>query len=1039
MAFEEARQRIEQLLAEFERTGEPRTLRRAVEAYRESASSIPAPDHPAFLPHQFNASRLLDRFFDLTADPAFLPDAARTARNALGAVHPDQPDRERMLIKLGDTLQTAYEWAGELSDLQLAVNAFRAARSGYPPGSQGDAACANRLCVALRLVYERIGDLDALRNAVELGRHAVSSTSIGGPRYDAFRASLGNALRAQYERNANGEVLDEALEIAQDVVAATPAGSSNHPIALNVLAATLRLEYDRTGELPVLRQAVEAGRDALNALQPPFLYRATYKMNLASHLRMLADRVDDRASAHEAVLLGREALEEFASDDPERPRALSVLSQALVVRARRDGDVEMLLDAVRLADGARDATSYDHPAYVDHLTSLINALMELYYRTKQRQFLDRALHAASNAAASTPPDHPDRAAVLTNLGQVLEAATHAGATGLDMTQAVRFARDAVEATSPMHPHRADLLSNLGDVLALQAEHTGDQATARECVNVYASAVRRTAASPIYRVRAAQRAARSALLAGHRNQALRLAETAVELLPMVIVRDVARADREHRLQTAFGLASTVAAAAISVGRPERAVELLEQTRGLILASTLETRGDLTELRTLAPDLAEPFDKLRRAVNALDHESAVLGAVLPTAELGARHRELAARRERLNQEWDRQLDRIRQRDGLERFLRPRLIDELAEQAEHGPIVYLTTHEQRGHALIVRDDPGNRVDVLALPPDVTASAVAAQVAELDAARSTAADRSRPAEERRAAQRRVLGVLGWIWDNIGEPVLLRLGHAGATPEDGRWPRIWWCPVGLLALLPLHAAGRHPAGSGADSVMDRVISSYTPSIRALAHVRERPPSPSSPAVVVAVPDAPECPPLDSAVLEADAIGTLIPDATVLVGTATDRDSVITALRNNGIAHLVCHGVADRHDPARSRLLLHDHLTHPLTVHDITRLHLESGELAYLSACGTSEGNPLQVDESTQLTAAFQLAGYRNVIGTLWPIGDRPAAAVARRVYAILTGDGLAPPDLTMVAEALHQATRQQRKQARAVPTRWAAYVHYGA
>ncbi|MFJ8473537.1 CHAT domain-containing protein [Kitasatospora sp. NPDC094011] len=1023
----------------FELNSEVTVLQQAATAYREAAAATPPGDHE-LLARQFNASQLLTQLFELTAAPAHLRDAGQAARAALRALGPGEPDRATLLVSLGDTLRTAYEWLGDVSDLQAATTAFRTALDALPAGSGSRTGYRIRLCVALRLVYERTGNPDALREAVEVGRRAVQVTPIDHPDRTALRGSLGNALRALYELSGEAGALAEALEIAGDAVAALPAGDPNRAIALNVLATTYLLDYLRTGKLPLLREAVEAGRDAIDALQPPFLHLATYRMNLANLLATLADRTHDRATATEAVRLGREAVEAFAPNDPERAQGQSIVSRALSLLGRLDGDPETMQEAVRAADNARDATPYDHPAYVERLTGLVNALMGLYHRTGIRQFLDRAVRAASDAAASTPPDHPDRVRVLTNLAGVLEAATQAGVTGLDLTQAERFARNAVEAAPPGLPERATLLSNLGDVLVLLAERTGDPATARECVSVYSAAARVPGAPPVVRVRAAQRAARSALLAGHRHQAMALAETAVALLPELIVRDVERADREHRLRGVYGLASTAAAAAISVGRPERAVELLEQARGLILASTLETRSDLTELHTLAPDLAKPFDELRRAVNALDHEAAALGGTHSTDELGARLGRLATTRDHLNQQWNRLLDRIRQRDGLERFLQPPPIDELCEQAGYGPVVYLTVHEQQGHALIVRDEPGNGVHALALPPEVTADRVVAKVDAFRTARSTAVDRSRPAQERRVAQLHVLGVLGWMWDNITEPVLSHLGHTAAPAADGPWPRIWWCPVGALAFLPLHAAGQHAASPRVDSVMDRVVSSYTPSIRALAHARRRPPEESPSAVVVAVPDAPESPPIDSALLEAQAVGALIPDVAVLPspGTETDRDSVIEALRRHGIVHLACHGIANRSDPARSRLILHDHLTRPLTLHDITELQLESAELAYLSACSTTDVNPLQVDESTQLTAAFQLAGYRNVIGTLWPITDQTAAAVAHDVYAVLTGNGTSRPVLDAVAEALHRATRHQRDRAPAVPTRWAAYIHYG-
>jgi hypothetical protein len=72
----------------------------------------------------------------------------------------------------------------------------------------------------------------------------------------------------------------------------------------------------------------------------------------------------------------------------------------------------------------------------------------------------------------------------------------------------------------------------------------------------------------------------------------------------------------------------------------------------------------------------------------------------------------------------------------------------------------------------------------------------------------------------------LEWLWDAVASPVLDALGfHKPLTGSV--WPRVWWIPTGLLSLLPLHAAGRHQQGSN-DSVIDRVVSSYSPGLMAL-------------------------------------------------------------------------------------------------------------------------------------------------------------------------------------------------------------------
>ena len=71
----------------------------------------------------------------------------------------------------------------------------------------------------------------------------------------------------------------------------------------------------------------------------------------------------------------------------------------------------------------------------------------------------------------------------------------------------------------------------------------------------------------------------------------------------------------------------------------------------------------------------------------------------------------------------------------------------------------------------------------------------------------------------------MDWLWDTIRKPVLDALGLIHAP--SGSWPRIWWIPTGPLTKFPLHAAGDHSRGS-CNTVLDRVISSYSSSIQAL-------------------------------------------------------------------------------------------------------------------------------------------------------------------------------------------------------------------
>src|SRR5437660_1448375 len=98
--------------------------------------------------------------------------------------------------------------------------------------------------------------------------------------------------------------------------------------------------------------------------------------------------------------------------------------------------------------------------------------------------------------------------------------------------------------------------------------------------------------------------------------------------------------------------------------------------------------------------------------------------------------------------------------------------------------------------------------------------------------------------------------WDDFVDQVRRLDGFADFLRPPGpgpAWPRMWWCPTGPLTLLPLHAAGRHDVDGAA--VIDRVVSSYTPTVRALREARQPRPDTGAAAgdavLMVAMPDTP--------------------------------------------------------------------------------------------------------------------------------------------------------------------------------------------
>jgi CHAT domain-containing protein len=253
------------------------------------------------------------------------------------------------------------------------------------------------------------------------------------------------------------------------------------------------------------------------------------------------------------------------------------------------------------------------------------------------------------------------------------------------------------------------------------------------------------------------------------------------------------------------------------------------------------------------------------------------------------------------------------------------------------------------------------------------------------------------------------------------------------------------MAFLPLHAAGYHAditAGAAAPrTALDRVISSYTSTVRVLGYARQRTQQAADqtaeqPAVIVAMPDTDGADRLSGVRAEVAWLTSMMPASTILEGRTANRDNVLAALPSHPVAHFACHALSAGAESDASRLIVSDDATNPLTVGSISALDLPHAELAYLSACSTASPDP--DDEAGHITSAFQVAGYRNVIGTLWPVDDRTASLVAREVYARLTRDGTRAPATEESFVALHQAVRHIRAESIGQPARWIGYVHVG-
>lgn len=850
---------------------------------------------------------------------------------------------------------------------------------------------------------------DFLMNTWNLGAKKINR---------AIWSSQAQIQLGKFRETGDPACLEESVRLFEKTLNATPRNHSGRALHLANFGIVLNMLFVQTGETANLAVAARMLREAVAVTRPGHRYRAGYLFNLGLILYSLFDQAGE----------------------------LDILTEAL--QAHRD---------------ALAATPGWSLRRANRLFGLSLTLGKMFEHTGDPGALDEAVQAIRESVAATPHDHHARAIRLASLARILDLMFEQTEDPDILKESVQAYRESVAAIPAAHLDRSSLLGGLGSALMTLHEHSGDRAALHEARDIFAEAASSELAPATDQCIAHQGLGWAATVAGDAATALAAYESAVAVLPQIAPRRLSSLDRQRRLGGAGSLlAAEAASAAITAGQQERAIELLEQARGVLLTEAMGARGDLTELLSRAPVLATRFELLRNAMDTLASADALddLNGQLylrpsesdTAKESGTQDaaRGVADQRRQLAVDWDNLLSEIRAIPGLEGFLLPVPVDRLREQAIEGPVVFLNVSDYRCDALILTSDADRPARLVTLPT-VTRDDVCRQVNRLEAAVDASLAASFP--ERLDGQQEISTILAWLWDEVAEPVLEELGFCEEPEPAQPWPRIWWCPVGEMALLPLHAAGYHrrpwPGGNsinrthnGAPAVLDRVISSYAPTIRALRYARQDrsagPGDQSQGALIVAMPETPLAPALPGARAEAEFLADLLPGSRILSDAEATRDVVLAALPRHRIAHLSCHGLTDRGNPASSKLLLYDHSDSPLTVTNLSRLSLTNAELAFLSACSTSDTSRDLLDEAVHITAAFQLAGYRNVIGTLWPVIDDLAVLVTKDFYTRLANDSAILPQASGAAQILHHAIRGLRDQYSDDPAAWAGFIHVG-
>jgi hypothetical protein len=309
-----------------------------------------------------------------------------------------------------------------------------------------------------------------------------------------------------------------------------------------------------------------------------------------------------------------------------------------------------------------------------------------------------------------------------------------------------------------------------------------------------------------------------------------------------------------------------------------------------------------------------------------------------------------------------------------------------------------------------------------------------------------------------RFLEYLAWLWRVCVEDVFDHVSTLCKTTSQDL-PRVRWIGCGLASSMPFHAAGLHDYGSR-EHAFGRVISSYTPSVKALLHARsqtkrtqDHQPTRAK-MLITAMPKTPRgandrmaFSELKGVRKERKQVAKTVKRYMHTDKAVSDIDIVLSRLEECQVAHFACHGISDMADPSNSGLVLQRRAADGtleqghLSVYRISHLQLRRAQIAYLSACSTAENKAARLqDEVIHIVSGFQVAGFPHVVGSLWPAGDAECVEVATSFYSSLfSQEGQPRFEGRQVALALQKAVMAVRAADMDMPLNWAQFVHFDA
>ncbi|KAF4336883.1 TPR domain protein [Fusarium beomiforme] len=1023
--------------------GDINDLHLAISTYRRGLGANPTPSNKPKLLNGLGGS-LLDRSKALHSLDD-LKEACDTARKAIEESDDNHPFRAVFLDTYAYVLAGLFDFQPSMGILDASISwAQQAITIAKEKGSHKLPLFVGNLASSLLRRHRINGSVPDLEDAIGMLETILQTIVSSDPAWQLCSLSYSLALQYRFERSGAHEDIESCVENLEELRVQVTEQDPFWPRIQSAFADALILRSEVDAAVGDLDTAVQILKDAADHLSNNTLDASTVYGNLS--VALLA-RFELRGSMDDLDLsrnTAERALDLLSPESIDYTIALATCASAFQ-RSFEETDDDAFLDAaIDFYEEAVTRETVWTRLRPGRLIALGFSLQLRYGRHKRESDWAKCYTVCKEAVDLSVNSPTIYLALGQQGGAFLEKARVESDTskrGIQLHQAISSLDQSLNMMPAHHIYRAPWLNNLGLAYEMLYKDSGDQEAYMRGLACYVEAAELSTAAPFQRVTAVYRAL---VLAGRSDIHIssKLARLAIRLMPTLSPRLLKRQDQSSMISMFSGLGSYCTAILLEAGHDVvGAVNALEASRGVMSSLLIDTRTDLTALQERDESLAEQFADLCSKLDSKSDRPSQLAHGGEPFDMTSESRIVAAKA------FDKIVAKIRELDGFHNFLQPPNATGYQAVAASSHIVFLNVASFRCDALVISS---GRIWNIPLEKLNQEDAVKKANTLMDAIRH-----DKP-ETRTSTNDHIRELLSWLWATVVNPIQSEL-----QPTRGETKiRVCWIPTGVMTNFPIHAAADEVSG---DNAMDTIISSYGTTIKAITFSQQklaRLSGHKGQALLVSMKETPGEAGLPLAEEEAKSLLSLLhplmpvtmfsnPPLQSNMTTPT-KPRIIEGLETAAIALFSCHGVSDYHEPSSSRLLLSDWQSEPLTVADITAQRLPCARTAWLSACHAAVGRaPELLDEGIHLAAAFQLAGFPQVVGTLWQANDRRAMEVSRRVWEILiVKDGKL--NFELMGEAVNTAVRELRESTKMSeyedidmefddePFLWAPFVYIG-